>query len=581
MDLGIKINGEFLDLQPNTTLELEEENPFLQLGDTVQGQYSLPLTVPITEKNMRLLGNPNLLNIRKNNTGIDAVCITNGIQHSRGQVKIESGQCNLNAAIRGSISIYYLFGISDFYKLVENKTLADCTYGSDIVFPWFPFFTFNNGGIWDHIIDVMNYGSIDKYDYTFFPVENELEPADSNDHLLLNTIHTPNSNLNLPPIIPRISKICPFIYVRFILKKIFESIGWSIESDIFNDADFKKVVIIYNAEIEWVGLQFTTNEVRFNLRDHVPRIKIGTFLISLQNRFGWWYNFDYRKKICTISYRRDIFVNRLKKEFTLKSGASYSFKLNTQDAIYSLTQSAGDQKPDLSKQTYKGVINSFIELPMASNDLLNQYYFVQGENSFYICLVNESSIPEWSKSYSNNVDYNPTDSNEEISTTSIIPDTIIRSIHAWPSGDPTDLQMVIPLVSLDDPGGETDTFYIAYAHGPSLSINTHGQADKPYPLGSASCFDLKGNLKAQTALVYEFKGNDGIERGVYATWWQLFLSYMKQREEVTIPIKVNLTDLLNLKYTDTILIKNTEYFIKNPHFTLPLNGFANMELVRI
>src|SRR5688572_20248068 len=113
MNIGIKIGGEFLDLFPGATMELEEENPFLQLGQEVEGQYTLPISVPASDKNMRLLGHPNLLQIKKPTTGITASLFTGGIQHSRGQVKIENGNGNITHPARGMISLYYLFGVSD------------------------------------------------------------------------------------------------------------------------------------------------------------------------------------------------------------------------------------------------------------------------------------------------------------------------------------------------------------------------------------------------------------------------------------------------------------------------------------
>src|SRR6476620_6193526 len=97
--IGIQIDGEYLDLLPNTVLELEEENPFLQLEESVIGQYSLPFSVPCSETNMRLLGYPNTLQIRKSATGIAAILFVDGVQHSRGTIKREISNSNIEHAL--------------------------------------------------------------------------------------------------------------------------------------------------------------------------------------------------------------------------------------------------------------------------------------------------------------------------------------------------------------------------------------------------------------------------------------------------------------------------------------------------
>ncbi len=59
--LGISINNEFLDLDPNAALELEQTNPFLQLADELVGDLSLPVDVKLNDKNLRLLNFAGLL----------------------------------------------------------------------------------------------------------------------------------------------------------------------------------------------------------------------------------------------------------------------------------------------------------------------------------------------------------------------------------------------------------------------------------------------------------------------------------------------------------------------------------------
>lgn len=600
MNLAFKINGEFLDLNPNTVLELEEENPFLQLGSEIQGQYSLPLTLPNSEKNARLLGHPNLLYTTKSNTGIDVICYFNGIQHSQGQLKLEGGQSNINNGNQGSISVYYLFGVSDFYKYVETVYLTDVSYGDDYTISKGDYDANGDGTFFDYMMYVMENGTPNTHNYSLFPIINTAGlTANTSSDCVLNCItHNPHySNIRASllsyqvdenSISVGLNEFCPFIYLSYCMQQVFKHVGWTVQGAVFSDNDFSRISILNNVPIDWYGPYQRNESVTFNLKNHVPRIKVGTFLIGLQNRFGWWYDFDYRKKVCTISYRKDVFKNRTRKEMTNKAGANYSYKINTSDTVYSLTQTGGDQKPDFSQLNYQGVISNSQQLPSATSDRYYHYYFVSGENAFYFCNTDESNNHAWERIGENNFDFSNSDQSTSIPTCCLIPGSNIEPLYEITLGGlggtlkkNIDRDVVYPVVDLMPEAQEVETFYICYQQGLQPSMNDNGLPEILFPMGGAGCHDLHGGLIRSMALSFEYKGNDGQERGIYSVMWQYFLDYMRNREEVTIPINFTVTDLINFKYTDTILIRNVEYFIKNPHFSLPIKGFTSAELVRI
>lgn len=599
MDFGLKIKGEFIDLLPNTVLELEEENPFLQLTNEVQGQYSLPLSIPATEKNMRLLGYPNLLNIKKSTTGIEAVCITNGLQHSRGQVKLESGQSNLNASSRGTISIYYLFGISDFYKYVENKTLADCDYGPDISFPWRLTTNYAGDGFWAHVTTVMN-SEPGAFDYAIFPVINAggLTRYQAEGPCILNYcgsiveadgsagnpyVKPGNYTLDLSWVNFRLgwrNEICPFPYLKFVIQKLFATFGWSVQGSILNDPDFQKIVLLHNKIIDWVGpsvasLNGSTQYVLWNLKDHVPRIKIGSFLLAFCNRFGWWLDFDYRKKNVTIKHRNNVVAERTQRNVI--PAATYNYKVNTDSKVYSIKQSAGGGEK-INIDNLKGVVNNQHSLPVASAGVENQLYFVLGENAYYLCVSDDNNFA-WEKAADNTFDYIQADQTDEISTNCLVPDSYFDLLRDM-SRNSLNRNITVPYVNIIPAEGETEIFYIAYNLGMKDSYNANGQTDYKYPMATVGCYDNKGNRITNTALVFEFKDATS-ELGLFIKNWAYFLTFLQQREEITIQVPFTIADMLTIDYTKTLVIRNTEYFIKNPHLTLPLKGFANMELVRV
>jgi hypothetical protein len=595
--LGLIVKNEYLDLMPGTSLDLQRENPFLSIEDSLPGEYSLPFAIPASEKNMRLLGFPNIISSRKTTVGIPAILMSDGVQHSKGQVKLETGNSNVNQPARGIINLYYLFGVSDFYKLVEGKTLQDLDLGPDYTFPY------NNDGLYNdpatfygYISKVLREGNPTTYDYALFPIVNKQGLIDfPTSDMILNHVGAiipprtgpfliPNNNSfnaisrDITTAYP--NQLCPFVYLRKVIVQAFKFAGWSVKGAPIDTGDFSMLVILYNNLIDYRGEGFATGTVKWNLKQHVPRVKISTFLIALQNRFGWMYDWDYQNKICTINDRVEVFKNRKRKDFTSKSGANYSFKVNAQNKIYALIQAVGEDKPESTDPIYQGVMGNINDLPVATTSNINHKFLVLSENSFYCCLL-VNNVPKWTKTHDNTTNYKPVDKTDEIETKCLVPDSIAAFLPPFPEGGvSTTYTMNVPHVDLNTSLGETETFYVCYHHGLTRTTNKSGQVDLRFPFGSAGCYDLHGNRLRDLALIYEYY--DGTtERGLYFNKWRYFLNLIRQREEVTIPIALSLDDMLALKFTDSIIIHNVEYFIKSQNFSLPLKPFTSVQLVRI
>ncbi|MGN6420833.1 MAG: hypothetical protein ACTHMC_25205, partial [Pseudobacter sp.] len=320
--------------------------------------------------------------------------------------------------------------------------------------------------------------------------------------------------------------------------------------------------------------------ITWNKRDFVPPVKMSAFLIGLQNRFGLWYDFDFKRKVCTIRYRNAIFSGRKKRDATAKAGAKYNFKNNSANTLYALTQTAGSPKPDFKTLSYQGVVINPFQFPPAVPERLNHLYFVLGDNSYWYC-TNAEGLEAWVKIADNNFDYDPgkDEKKETITTQCLIPGhQFLPNVNM---GGNTEVARysAYPSASIDQ--YEEETFYICYHHGMGMTINYLDLPDYHFPQSTAACHDLRGTVLRHKALVWEYNDNNNFERGLYKQSWAYFLSLLFQREEITLPVKFTLEDVLNMSYTDTLVIKNVEYFIKNPRFTLPLREYSNMELIRI
>src|SRR5688500_9661184 len=115
---------------------MEQENILLQFTEEVLGEFSLPFDVRATDKNLRLLNYAGIMERRIDNIGIDAIIHDNGLPVMRGKIKIEKPTVNLNNVKDGTISCYFLSGISSFYQDIKDKRLREIDVGGARSFEW-------------------------------------------------------------------------------------------------------------------------------------------------------------------------------------------------------------------------------------------------------------------------------------------------------------------------------------------------------------------------------------------------------------------------------------------------------------
>lgn len=121
--IGIKVNGEFLELFENTRINLKRRNPIFGDSDNIPGTYSIPFTVPFgkaSETNTRILGNPDIVENADSplNKELDAKIYYDN------QV-LETGKIKLKPSSRNQISITFLGGLRSVSKDFKDTKLKD------------------------------------------------------------------------------------------------------------------------------------------------------------------------------------------------------------------------------------------------------------------------------------------------------------------------------------------------------------------------------------------------------------------------------------------------------------------------
>ncbi len=580
MSFGIQIGTEYLDLPPDTSLELESDNPFLQFADGVVGKFSLPIEVRATPKNVRLLGYASVLQQKVNNTGIDAIVI-NKSQQTRGKIKIERANINLNRPGAGSISIFFLTDASYFASEANNIRLRDINVGGDRTFAGGPPDGLLNSEFGEHVNAVLN-AAPGSYDYAFYPVFNSLWGEDGLNGIPRDTMNQIFANIStgIAEIVQ--GPIVPFPYLKYVLLKAVEHVGWRIQGDILDDPDFEKITMINFRSIDWgyvISISFGKifqihDTVTFNLQDHLPDLSVSEFLLELQNRFAWWYDFDSVSKTIYIKKRKDL-VTLTQRDMTRYASPLIPKKVLQDSRVYALKNSfvtGGGEGIDLTKVDYQGEVDKVSDLPTAAEAMVNHVYLVIEENNFYICIQNyDDESWSWEIHSANIYDYLPAGYNEEITTKATTVEMVRKD----------DYMDLIPRV--DSPGiwtgvdGETPWgIHLCFFFG--LRENKEGDE---VPFASHHIYDSTGVKLADWSLAFKAKKIDGSEVGLYDLEWKPFIDLFENAEEFEATLFLPYHEYLKIHFSDTIVISNTKMFISKLNSAIPYQGQVKVEAIRI
>lgn len=589
MAIAFKIGGEFLILPANASVQLEQVNHLLNLNNELTGEFTLPLTVPLNDVNARLLQYVHLPNSPKNTSGISAQMWVDGIPHSTGIIKVEREQGHYNYPLRGTASIYYVFKLGAFWQEIKDKTFRDVNFGGTISYPWHGFITSGpNTGFIGHVTDVMNAVNHTTYDYAFYPVANEQGLAGQ---LATNCIINCCAPIGSAIIPTRFSpdytagtsklyynQYSPFPYHRFILERIFATIGWNITGSPLLETTFLKSTLIHGGAIGYqLSAASGSMNVEWDFATLLPKIGLGNYLIALANKFGWWFDFDSNNRTVTVSYRKDILTDRIKTDYTGRTSALYESAIST-GKIFRMEHAGATEKLDFTYLIKMGAVNNQYALPTPTASIQNHTYLVRSENSWYTCVVDSSNVASWEKASDNLNNFIPDNSTDAVSTNMQLPGSIFLPMRNTAMSE-LPQKMVVPLVSVAETEELQTVFYTALYHLQQFTINNVSGVNYNYPFASAAHYAPDGSKVADFPLCWEFPDTD--EEGIYELYWKIFLQFIRQFEVVTVDLHWSLADVLNYRYQNTILIRNSEYLISNLKVSLPLTNFSQAELIRV
>lgn len=591
--LGIKINDSFLTLAPGANMQLERDSPFFNAND-LAAEYSLPITVPYTPGNARLLKMSFHYYTRRQKIKIPAELYDGYNFCYAGELVLDGAELDVNVIGQSQVSAYFFTGVSSFFQSVKNKKLKELKLGGVRSFAWTdgnP--EGQNKGFWQHVHDTWK----GNYDYVFAPIRNENWAGDSEEGSpeWMNKL----GNNGYMDIVNNYTSLAPQVRLKYVLEQIFSEHGWALDYTQMDDAQWQIMFMPSFYAVKWQNVIATGTtplpNIEINLQYHVPpEMLITDFIMALRNRYNWGFDFDSVKKVCSLFPLKSL-ANGRKKDWTkyLNRKSSSDFSEDTKVYAFSNDIDSNDSLPqeqDISKVKLGEPVESFNNLPAAAEGNVDQVVYVWRENRYYQSVWDEDGSDYYWVPYADNIfNYEPENNNVSISTiASTMP--VYRTIYRRISD--TDYYGYFPAcaqegnwlgkISESTSWGLRVLFYFGMAYE-AKADGSAGVIRYPY-LTSIPFTITRTETQLSWSNVYRHiivNDDDDADIGIVQYWWSDSLRYIRETDILTCTLYLPRQELIDFKWSDVIILRGIRYVAYSLPDLIPFTGVTEAKLLRI
>jgi len=277
-------SGDYLDLPTGQQFSFEMNNTlFSGSGSSLlPGAYSFPADLPATPRNRALLSHPDLVTNARNPSEIEGVWVfAEGTPLFFGMLRVLEAN---EKRIRVTVIANVVTNLKDLY-LNELDLGGTRSLGAD------------NAAALAHAKATAT--SPLSHDYCFFPVRNEafLSERFSAENVWQNRYNqgtaafTPDANA---------PGFMPFIRIEYLLSRIFAGSEFAFQNGFQIGADLRRLVLYNNFSL------FTEGALNrsFDLRNHVPKVKVGELVRWLAQTFNLGFFTDpWNKRLKLLQVR--------------------------------------------------------------------------------------------------------------------------------------------------------------------------------------------------------------------------------------------------------------------------------------
>lgn len=575
---ALKYKNEFIDLVPGQSLEAQRNNPLFVLEDLF-AEYSTPIAIKYSEKNVRLLGYTFFDMTIKQKIKIDVELYDHGSFRDNALLVIDKTNSNRRYAGKGDISGFLLFGLSILFSKLRAKKANTLLLGGDRVFNYTtPYALDGTNGYIQHFKDTEN----GTYDYIIAPVRNEAEKSGWMNYFFI----TSDINITRAFIFPR---------VKYVLEQIFIEHGYLLDTSLMAGTDWEKLFLFSLTPLLFLDVAYAEGSFAGDTYTYVTSIaykpsvtiKLGKciskeltvseLLLQICKKYGWAL-IPMKGNIIRLFPLKSTATNL--KDFTKYAAAQVVSDYSQDGIIMAFKNSFPNSESnstavDLDGYTLETPVLDRFSLPATTGNYDNSLQYVFEENKWNkIDLDADNNQRIWVEHANNIGNYEPTNNNASI-------DCDVTTLPMYWTNyitvDGVAYHGYFPLCNMpaDKEFGIRTLFYLGMAKT-AISGGIY-----KYPLLS-SVNVLEGNVVLQWSNVYKHDHPNGVDKYGIVDYW--FSKWLKKTsitcaDEQILYLPFN--ELKNLAWNDEINIFNIPYFIKSFIDPIPYRGFIKATLQRI
>lgn len=237
--IDIQIGNSFLELD-KASIRIEKVNPSF-ISDIFQGDYSFPFTINDTENNRIILGYSNIIELETRTVIYDSTIWLFGVPYPKAKLFIQK-------VTKNKIYVNIAGGLKAF--VTSDINLRDLNFGSDY------YLGQNSAEIVSKVKTIANSTNYLDYGFTFVPHKNPNFYGEQNldfcgvlnrqnpvtGDFFYNTVFTGNKYA-----------LVPFLYLFFLLDKIFEKEGLTPSGSFYEDSEMQKILLYNNYALDSAG----------------------------------------------------------------------------------------------------------------------------------------------------------------------------------------------------------------------------------------------------------------------------------------------------------------------------------------
>lgn len=390
--------GEDYNLSPNTKIEVERTNPFFN----EYGERSVPLDLPTSARNRRILGFPEAFGGMHKIKPMD-VAIQDG------EFYTQCRQIVLNAQHEGKISTSFFLNDGSFYSKIKNVKLKDI-FKDEFVpgvnsvkegiefcrglrnneheqFSIFPILVENDSGVDSgfnyKIINAFGKEDIlDKDLYIAWSIYKQMFGKDiipsvkyfhpdktGSDCDFYNAKQRTEYVDNVAITLSEGYYISPFIRANYLLKRVFAYFGYELLPNFFTETEpFKKMVVLNN-------VMDTLVNGKIRIADLVPNITCSEFISVFRKKFCCEFTPNEGNRTIDVVFLRDVMASTPTIDLTHNMTAEPVITYKTEKDYQRVTLAADDKLGGEVNESYEDLND------MSKNNATA--YFEPKDGSFY------------------------------------------------------------------------------------------------------------------------------------------------------------------------------------------------------